>query len=289
MRFSFFLLLTFSFFSQAQPTVGLILNDSTATQGYVLFGNNETTYLIDNCGLVINSWLSDYKPGEAIYLLENGNLLRAAQLESDFDAGGSGGRFELFDWGGTLLWSFEYATPNLHAHHDLTYLPNGNFLFTAWEKHTETEAKDFGRLADGEVWSERIVEVEILEDNEAKIVWEWRLWDHLIQDTDPSKPNFGNIADHPERVDINFIGEEQNSGNWVHLNAIDYNANLDQIVVSSRLFSEVWIIDHSTNTLEAASSNGGQSGKGGDLLYRFGNPQAYGRGEAADQFFFSPT
>ena len=58
---------------------------------------------------------------------------------------------------------------------------------------------------------------------------------------------------------------------------------LDQIVLSNHNLSEIWIIDHSTTTLEAASHSGGNSGKGGDLLYRWGNPQAYDQGTGADQ------
>src|SRR5207248_2769403 len=39
-----------------------------------------------------------------------------------------------------------------------------------------------------------------------EIVWEWHAWDHLIQEFDPQKANYGVVADHPERVDINFAG-----------------------------------------------------------------------------------
>jgi hypothetical protein len=46
------------------------------------------------------------------------------------------------------------------------------------------------------------------------------------------------------------------------------------------------VIDHSTTTAEAAGHSGGNSGKGGDLLYRWGNPRAYNAGDADDQQLF---
>ena len=271
----------------AQQTVGLFLNSHTALNGYTLFGNNEKTYLIDNCGFTINIWESDYDPGLGMYLLENGNLLRAAKINGSFSGGGLGGRFELYDWNSNFLWTFQYADNELHAHHDIEPLPNGNFLAIAWEKHSQANAQHNGRKYNGEVWSERIVEIEMVGGGQANIVWEWRLWDHLVQDYDGGKMNFGNVAEHPELVDINFLGEQSEAEkDWIHLNAIAFNPELDQIALSSRNFSEIWIIDHSTTTSEAASHSGGQSEKGGDILYRFGNPQAYRRGSTSNQVFF---
>jgi hypothetical protein len=81
-------------------------------------------------------------------------------------------------------------------------------------------------------------------------------------------------------------GGQRNSNDWTHTNAVAYNADLDQIMISIHNHSEVWIIDHSTTTAEAASHAGGRSGKGGDLLYRWGNPQVYRAGDAADQRLF---
>jgi len=59
------------------------------------------------------------------------------------------------------------------------------------------------------------------------------------------------------------------------MNGIDYNPIPDQIVVSSHNLNELWVIDHSTTTAEAATGSGGNSGKGGRFLYRWGNPAAY--------------
>jgi hypothetical protein len=109
------------------------------------------------------------------------------------------------------------------------------------------------------------------------------VWDHLIQDFDPTKNNYGVVQDHSELIDVNYGTRD---ADWNHINAIDYNAQLDQILLSVHNFNEIWIIDHSTTTEEAAGHTGGNSGKGGDLLYRWGNPVAYGAGTVNDQKFF---
>jgi len=270
-----------------QPTVGLLANSDEAWVGYTLFSpqGEMTTYLINNGGLLVNSWATTVPPGLMGYLHDNGNLVRAGRLSGT----GGAGLVEEYDWDGNLIWSFEYTSGGNVSHHDIEPLPNGNVLMIAYETKTLTEATQAGRnpsTIPGELWPDHVIEVEPVPPTGGNIVWEWHAWDHLIQDYDASKDNHGVVADHPELIDINYTGSTT-PANWTHFNGVSYNADLDQIIVSSRTFSEVWVLDHSTTTAEAAGHTGGSSGMGGDILYRWGNPQAYGRGTETDRTLFS--
>jgi hypothetical protein len=65
-------------------------------------------------------------------------------------------------------------------------------------------------------------------------------------------------------------------GDWTHFNGISYDSSRDEIAFSSRNFDEIYVIDHSTTSAEAADSVGGKRGHGGDLLYRWGAAANYG-------------
>ena len=350
----------------APAKVGLLQNDSRAFQGYTLIAPmfSRTTYLIDMEGKVVRTWDSLYTPGQSAYLLENGHLFRpgAHQPTPAGFGPGAGGQVQEFDWDGQIVWDFAYVDSTHLPHHDACKLPNGNVLMIVWEKKTKEQVLAAGRRPDmvgnAGVHPDYLIEVKPTGKTTGEIVWEWHLWDHLIQDHDRSKPNFGNISDHPELIDLNFGAGEgpiaplmatkdgvaklrslgylgstptpagkgkdapkpdaeeeekpkpepkdqskavakdksksapgpnrpNRNADWTHFNAVAYNADLDQIVVSVHAFSEFWIIDHSTTTAEAASHKGGKSGKGGDLLYRWGNPRAYRNGSKMDQRLFN--
>ena len=131
----------------------------------------------------------------------------------------------------------------------------------------------------------KIIEIQPVGATGGNIVWEWHLWDHLVQDFDSSKPNFGTVNTSPQLINLNYSASATNA-DWIHLNSVDYNPTLDQIMLSSHEFDEIWIIDHSTTTAQAASHSGGNSNKGGDILYRWGNPRAYNNGIVSDQKLF---
>ena len=274
-----------------QQTVGLFVNDDPSP-GYTLFSpiGTPNSYLINNDGLLVNSWVGTARPGLMAYFTETGTLLRSTKFlggpPGGFpQAGGSGGRYEEYDWDGNLIWEYEYGTADHLGHHDIQRMPGGNILIIAWELLPDQDAIDAG-MNPANIFPNQlidsIVEVQPTPPIGGTIVWEWRVADHLIQDFDPTKANFGVVADHPELIDINFPVRRD----LAHFNAVDYHPGFDQIVISANAYDEVWVIDHSTTTAEAMGHTGGTYGKGGDLLYRWGNPQAYGRGNAGDQILF---
>ena len=307
-----------------------------AFEGYTLFTplRGKGTHLIDMAGEVVHTWPSEYK-ANSFYLLDDGSVLRSALIEKPptFDGGGQAGRLERISWDGEIVWEYEYVSEDHLQHHDMEPLPNGNVLFIAWERKTREEAIAAGRdpeLLQWETfWPDKVVEVRPILPDGGEIVWEWHAWDHLIQEFDPSAPNYGKPSEHPERIAVNgdrkpesaqltpeeeteemeklaelgyATGEDaeaedeedpeaetkrrRRTADWLHTNAIDYHPELDLIVLSPRRFHEIWVIDHSTTTEEARGSSGGHHGRGGDLLYRWGNPAAYGMGAYTERPLF---
>jgi hypothetical protein len=348
------------------PSVSL--NTTKAFKGYTMVApmNSTKAHLIDLEGCVVHTWDCGATPAVSTYLLENGHLLRPSTLgKGGVAAPGAGGRVMEFDWDGTVLWDYRYEGKNQFPHHDITRLPNGNILMIVADRKTKEEAIAAGRRPEttsGGLTADAIIEIKPTGKNTAEIVWEWHSWDHLVQDHDKTKDNYGKVSGSPERIDINYglgmfgggwfggfkkdkdgpkdkdgkdtkdkdtkdkdgkdskdkdtkdtkdkdgkdtkktdleklkdlgylggpkaTGKFNFSSDWTHANAVAYNADLDQIMISVHSFSEFWIIDHSTSTKEAAGKTGGKYGKGGDLLYRWGNPQAYRMGSNADRRLF---
>jgi hypothetical protein len=254
--------------------------------GYALYNrsNQSTAYLIDKDGGTAHTWSCTRPCNYTVLLKEDGNIVRGAVHSSNELSGAAiGGLVQEYDPSGDVVWEFVYSNDEHCSHHDIAINPINNSVFLiAWEVKSEAELLAAGYDdPDDEKWPTHIVEVQPDGDGGGEIIWEWHLWDHMIQDIDDTKDNYGVIADHPELMDINAIEEGGGpggppGGDWYHVNGIDYNAELDQLVFSSRHTSEIYIIDHSTTTAEAAGHTGGNAGKGGDFLYRWGNPSNYG-------------
>ena len=279
--------------------VSLLLSQDSY-EGYTLFtpggsGGGATTYLKDNSLNNIQTWSHSNGAASMPYLIsgdepgwENTLLIYPYRVSNPtMENGGVGGAVDCLTWEGDLVWSHVISNSNYQHHHDVEPLPNGNVLMIAWAKKSASEAYAAGRQIINnplnQMWSEAIFEVQNNGNGGAAVVWEWHLWDHLIQDVNPDDNNYGVVIDHPELFDVNLgnVGSGGPGGanaDWMHLNAISYNADFDQIVLSTHHHDEIFVIDHSTTTAEAASHSGGNYGKGGDFLYRWGNPQNYDRG-----------
>ncbi|QDU35855.1 Arylsulfotransferase (ASST) [Maioricimonas rarisocia] len=254
--------------------------------------------LLDVDGKIVHRWDTDLNGGgHTSYLLNSGGLLRTGIRDRRYVAGqpvAATDTLQITDRTGKAIWevSAEEIDFNGHRitfHHDMAPMPNGNILVLIYEEISPKEAAAAGwKAGKGEtVWSDGVLEIEPdLEKKSFEIVWYWRFIDHLIQDQDANAATYGVIAEHPEKIDGNFP-ESYAPMNAVrqHLNSLDYHPVLDQVVVSSFIYNEIWVIDHSTTTAQAAGSAGGRRGMGGDLLFRYGNPAAYGRGSEKDRLF----
>ena len=275
------LLTSFSIIAQT-PNIGVRLYDENVSNGFTLFTpeQNNNVYLINNCGEKVNEWAFNELPGSTCYFLENGNLLRAGKDS-----------IEIRDWDNTIIWTFSMLSIGLNQHHDIEPLPNGNVLCLITDNYSDSEMIAQGRdpSAIGTNFKlDKIIELQPVGLNNANIVWEWKFMDHFIQDIDATKPNFGIVINHPELIDLNYVDANITVQNidYTHVNGIDYNSDLDQIIMSARHLNELYIIDHSTTTIEAAGHTGGNSNLGGDILWRWGNPQVYKQGGTTDQRLF---
>jgi hypothetical protein len=329
----------------APPKVklGLTISEPKALPGYTLLStmNSKSIYLLDNQARVVHTWQPQTSSMHCCYLLPNGHLLRPAELggrERSFGGGPAPlGRVQEFTWDGEIVWDYTFFNDKQLPHHDICRMPDGHVLMIVWEKKNVDECLAAGRkkdLVSKYLLPDSLIEVKPTGKTSGEVVWEWHLWDHLVQDQDATKPNYGVIADHPELVDVNYRPEEfggpggprdaakkKSGGNekvaqgkskaeidrlksigyagsaasqaqrvnpdWTHVNSVDYNPDLDQIMLSVHSFSEVWVIDHGTTKAEAAGHTGGRRGKGGDLLYRFGNPAVSSTGSPAEKRLYN--
>lgn len=256
------------------------------SSGYVFLSPmaSNHSYLATNTGEIVKKWTGNAGGAIAVKMLPNGNIIRMqATVNNNFPGAvgmGGAGLLEEIDWNGRVVWTYTLSNARYLHHHDFVVMPNGNLLLVAWERRLPEEARAAGRdpnkISPEGVWSEAVLEVKPTRPAGGEIIWEWHAWDHLVQDIDATKANFGVVAGNAAKLDINFIGPGQNpaqTANWLHINSLDYHVQRDEIILGSRLLSEIWIIPHGP-------------GKSGDFLYRWGNPQVYRMGTDADQKLF---
>ena len=180
------------------------------SEGYTIFTpyadiTGTSTYLLDTEGNTIHTWSHERAPASMPYLLSDSTIIYPYRvINPTMVAGGVGGGIQYLDWNGNIFWDYQISDETYQHHHDVEPLPNGNVLAIVWEKKTSSQAFEMGRQvidnALNQMWSTAILE---LNPQTGDIVWEWHIWDHLIQNISDEYPNFGVIAEHPELFNIN--------------------------------------------------------------------------------------
>jgi hypothetical protein len=260
-----------------------IYNGNLIDNSYTLAVENGGTKssLLDKAGNKVKEWQFNSSLGNDLELLPDGKLFGIFKSENpSITFGGFGGIVKIINSDGSIDWEYEYSSENYISHHDTELLPNGNVLFIVWEKIDVLEGQTNGVTTSVPFYPETLIEVNPLNN---QIVWKWRSFDHIIQDADDTLLNFGNVSENPQLININY--DSVDNGDIMHANGIDYDPINDVIYLSVNYYSEIWVIDHSTTTEQAATNSGGNYNKGGDLLYRFGNPSAYDNTEGTRLFY----
>lgn len=261
-----------------------VYNQDLIDNGFILAVENGGTssYLLAKNGNKVKEWTFEDNLGNDLQLLPSGKLLGMFKTQTpDVSFGGFGGLIKIINSEGETEWEYLHASNNFIAHHDVEMLPNGNVLFISWERISSFIGPQEGVASSVDIFPETLIEIN---PNTDEIVWEWRSFDHIIQDVLPDANNFGDVSDNPQLIDINYNNAD--NGDIMHANGIDYDPVNDVIFLSVNFYHEIWVIDHSTTTAEAATDSGGNYNKGGNLLYRFGNPEAY-QNTAGTRLFYN--
>ncbi len=244
-------------------------SDIKNDEQYILYTpmKSPNTYLVrksDN--EIVNVWESEYEPGTHLALKENGNLVRSGRIpnENFGPLPGMGGLFQEMTPSGEVIWEFQYSNEKVMAHHDFELMPNGNLLIIAWELIDLETAIENGKDPEAltnftDMKVDKIVELKPEGSDSAEIVWEWRIMDHLVQDFDELKLNYGVISEEINKYDFNHV--QTSMADLTHVNAVDFNESTNEVLLSVNSISEVWIIDYDNPELGIKS--------------RYGNPETY--------------
>ncbi|MEL7536560.1 MAG: arylsulfotransferase family protein [Pseudomonadota bacterium] len=282
--------------SDTATTITASVRDAASIYpGYLLWHRSDelkqdvdnATILADASGNVIHVWPSTLTGGGTpAYLLPDGMLARTGTKDIPYARLGpvaSVDTLQIVGKDGNVVWEASArAMGELYFHHDFEPLPNGNILVTTYRAIPAAEALALGwdPLGAEQVWTDGVFEIKPdLATGGASVIWSWEVVDHLIQDKFPDRSNYGVVADHPDRIDPNFpTNYAPRNTVRQHINSVDYNAELGQILISSFIYNEIWIVDRNTTRRQARGERGG-------LLYRYGNPAAYDHGSADSRVF----
>jgi hypothetical protein len=259
------------------PTETRYWDQSKSYNGYTLFGSGGTTYLVDMEGHVVHSW----KIGTNPRFTEGGTLLDAVGGDPS-----NSNVWKELDWNGNVVWTYTEKRSNYHPHHDFVKIYNpklgdSTFMYIANKDYTAAQCLAAGANPASSSYTGVQLDVVVEVNRAGRIIWEWAFFDHIVQEFDATKTaTYGVVKNTPGRININMSGNPLKS-DWLHCNSMDYNEQLDQVVINS-VHGEFYVIDHGNTFLknDSAGSIALAASSKGDFLYRFGDPAKYGQGSS---------
>ncbi|MEI7983827.1 MAG: aryl-sulfate sulfotransferase, partial [Bacteroidota bacterium] len=225
--------------------------------------------------------------GHVIHTWNIGTNPRFTEAGTMLDAVGGNpsnqNQWKELDWNGNTVWQYTESRTNYHGHHDFAKIFNpklgdSTFIYIANKDLTVQQCLDAGCDPSHNYTGaqmDAIVEV----NRQGNVIWEWCFFDHVVQDIDPTKATYGIIANTPGKIDLNIRGNPVKS-DWMHCNSLDYNQDLDLIVVNS-VHGEFYVIDHGSTFIpnDPVNSIALAAASIRDFLYRFGDPAKYDQGD----------
>ena len=252
----------------------MILNQNKVYEGFTLFTTigSDATFLIDNEGSIVHQWLGTNaamaysklitegsRKGQLIRHLNNAS---ASTNNPKLNFGGVRGYIEILDWNSNIIWSYDLSGPmlitdskygtvsrNIVSHHDFCYNPINDSIFVMiWVPYTKDESISDGRPVElfpnkenPHILHEMIFEIEI---ETRQLLWVWNSKEHI--GTGPNKINMS-YYNNGDKEDI------------FHANAIDYNHERKELIISVRGYHEIWAISYLSH----------------EIVWRWGNTSTY--------------
>ena len=206
--------------SQSLYGQGVQLHTDQAMDGYTLYESGNTAVLIDNCGHLLHEWndvAAQYHPK----LMPNGNIIYIESFSRDIVEK---------DWNDNTINKLSINSSDIFLDYEVIIMHNGNYLCLARKNFSQSQFESLGynygsTQGDGIGNPSQVDMVVEVDRNTGNIVWQWNVADHVIQERDPSKGNFGVVADHPELLNMDAIS----TYDWTFqesfmINGFDYNA-----------------------------------------------------------------
>ncbi len=256
------------------PTETRYWDATNAYNGYTLFGTRGLSYLVDMEGHVVHKWLIGtnprFTPGGTILDAVGGNPSNQNTWRE-------------LDWDGNIVWQYSETRSGYYPHHDFEKIFNpklgdSTFIYIANKDLTSQQCLNAG-CDPSHTYTGSQMDVIVEVDMQGNVIWEWSFFDHVVQDINPALPTYGIIANTPGKIDLNIQGNPVRS-DWLHCNSLDYNEDLDLIVVNS-VHGEFYVVDHGNTFIanQPANSIALAATSAGDFLYRFGDPAKYDKGD----------